>query len=444
LKRSSKKKQREKEDNDYIKELEEKHQVKDLTTTEICQRIDARKGEQETYYVAAFWNILLREHDEEVQAEKDKQDKFLKSHGLTRDDMNETVKKMQERLKAQAEEAKKAAEEAEKEEKPKTENSEEDQAEKGEETEEKPQAFPGLENEAGASEEPEEATMSEKPGEAENGTEPESVVTEEPVVEDTTKEPAQEEPVKKEKVQEKKKAPEGDRKNYGSAAYWDERYEKYNDKTEEWYEGWTALRNLIAPYLSKDMLVLDFGCGDSFLQDELQKEGFFCFGTDISDVVLRRLSEKPEREMQTADGFHLPYRTNSWDVIIDKGTLDAIACDEERDLAPLFDEINRVLRPGGRYLCITPWHATKRIPQLSSASWEISHEVQAMSVKTLARQRFNQLRNHPVFGRDKNLLRKNAYKQALNELSSLDLEVAKDLPPERSCVIHCYNCRKKT
>ena len=85
------------------------------------------------------------------------------------------------------------------------------------------------------------------------------------------------------------------------------------------YEGWNTLREIVSPYLSEDQIIVDFGCGDSFLQDELRKEGFLVLGNDISNNVLQRLSSHPEREMFSADGMSLPMRDNSVDCIIDKG-----------------------------------------------------------------------------------------------------------------------------
>jgi 2-polyprenyl-3-methyl-5-hydroxy-6-metoxy-1,4-benzoquinol methylase len=66
---------------------------------------------------------------------------------------------------------------------------------------------------------------------------------------------------------------------------------------------------------------MDFGCGDSFIQDELKKEGYSVWGTDISNAVLHRLSGKSEREMFSADGFCFPMKADSVDVIIDKGNI---------------------------------------------------------------------------------------------------------------------------
>jgi len=444
------KERQEKEDKSYIQKCEEKHKLKDATVQEIMDRIDSRKSVFKEFHHEEYWNMLIIEQNKTMKSEEGKQTKFLKAHGLTQADMDATVVMIRKRR--EEEKAKKAAEESEK---PKEAESEEAKEEaptaQTEEIvilsenadEDVPKAFPGYKAEnsdedgpgkLGPSEGPEE-TCSEKP------LEPAVTKSEEPEIVQAEEEVKANAPAVTQTNGETVEIPV-DRKNYGSAQYWDDRYEKFADKTEEWYEGWKTLQEVISPFISKDMMIMDFGCGDSFMQDELTKEGFTCFGTDISNVVLQRLAEKPEREMFTADGFAMPLRSNSWDAIIDKGTLDAIACDQERDLTPLFEEIYRILAPGGRYLCVTPWHGEKRLPQLNVVPWEIMHEVMPMSEITLAKQRFNQLKNHPKLGSDRKRLLKMSTRQARQELAALNLEEAKNLPPERSCVIHCYVCQK--
>jgi len=452
-----------KDDKNYILECEEKHQLKDATIEEIKERIAGRESHFKEFHHAEYWIMLVDEQEQSMKKEEAKQTKFLRAHGLTPKDQEAVLEKVKAR-RAKEEEEKKAKQNQETEPEAKTETEEDTTAAENEESAPKdqveqteeivflnensdniddiPKPFPGYKQndhsgpeEAGPSEGPEE-TGSEKPLEPEQKNSAE--VTAEEVAEAKSETPV----VAKSEEPQQQQAVDSDRKNYGSSQYWDDRYEKFADKTEEWYEGWKSLKEIIAPFISKDMMLLDLGCGDSFMQDELDKEGFNCFGTDISNVVLQRLSENPNREMFSADGFAMPLRTNSWDAIIDKGTLDAIACDEHRDLTPLFEEIYRVLSPGGRYLCITPWHAEKRMPQLSAVPWNISHEVMPMSPATLAKQRFNQLKNNPKLGRDRKLLMKMSTRQAQTELAALNIEEAKNLPPERSCVIHCYVCQK--
>ena len=49
-------------------------------------------------------------------------------------------------------------------------------------------------------------------------------------------------------------------------------------------------------------------------------------------------------------------------VVLDKGTLDAVLVDESDDtmdtVNKMFAEIDRVLRVGGRYICVSPGSGT--------------------------------------------------------------------------------------
>jgi hypothetical protein len=95
------------------------------------------------------------------------------------------------------------------------------------------------------------------------------------------------------------------------------------------------------------------------------------------------------------------------------------------------------------YLGLTPWHESKRMPQFNLVEWaEVQHEIIPLSLKTLARQRYNQLKDIPKFAANLNRLRQMSLVQAENELKEIDFEKAKDVHPQKNCVIHAYVCVK--
>lgn len=51
------------------------------------------------------------------------------------------------------------------------------------------------------------------------------------------------------------------------------------------------------------------------------------------------------------------FEDSSFSVVLDKGTLDALMVDEseavDKDISKMFSEIGRVLKVGGRYVCIS-------------------------------------------------------------------------------------------
>jgi len=227
---------------------------------------------------------------------------------------------------------------------------------------------------------------------------------------------------------------------YASSDYWNTRY-RTKTQPDEWYEGFSTLKPFLKKHIQKTFLCLDLGCGDSSIQDSLREEGYEIMALDISTVILERLAS-PKREMVCADAFRLPFLNGMFDVILDKGTLDSISCDKSRSLSPFFQEIQRILRPNGKYICITPWNAAKRMPQLNQLGCRIEHEVLPMSLQTLATQKFNQLSDHPRFGKDKDTLMAMSFRQAAECLKTLDTEAEKTKPPGKSCVLHCFICTK--
>ena len=59
---------------------------------------------------------------------------------------------------------------------------------------------------------------------------------------------------------------------------------------------------------------------------------------------------------------------------------------------------------------------------LSVVGWDITHEMLVLSKDSIQKKRFNQLKDHPVLGRDKKKLWEMAGIKAQTELDELDLE----------------------
>lgn len=63
------------------------------------------------------------------------------------------------------------------------------------------------------------------------------------------------------------------------------------------------------------------------------------------------------------DCTQMNYDDNSFDLIIDKGTIDALACsdDDEYNIRSTVSECMRVLRPGGIYMVISFGEESRRM-----------------------------------------------------------------------------------
>src|SRR5262249_22477411 len=95
--------------------------------------------------------------------------------------------------------------------------------------------------------------------------------------------------------------------------------------------------------------VLDFGCGNGRLSKWLVERGAAVDGVDLTPEMVSAAREAvPEASFATIDGTTLPFRDDSFDVILAVYVLQ-YHVREDRGVAR---ELGRVLRQGGRLLAI--------------------------------------------------------------------------------------------
>lgn len=93
---------------------------------------------------------------------------------------------------------------------------------------------------------------------------------------------------------------------------------------------------------------------------------YLCFSkvtnVDISQVVIRQMLSQTEKERQNLkyiqmDVLNMSFENEEFSVVLDKGTLDALMPDDSAEtlgkIHKYFEEIKRVLKVGGRYICIS-------------------------------------------------------------------------------------------
>jgi demethylmenaquinone methyltransferase / 2-methoxy-6-polyprenyl-1,4-benzoquinol methylase len=90
-------------------------------------------------------------------------------------------------------------------------------------------------------------------------------------------------------------------------------------------------------------LILDLACGTGDLCEELCREGYRPVGVDFSLGMLRRASRRGAVPLVQADVLRLPVRDAAAD-----GVTCGFALRNVVSLEALFDEVGRVVRPGGR------------------------------------------------------------------------------------------------
>lgn len=78
------------------------------------------------------------------------------------------------------------------------------------------------------------------------------------------------------------------------------------------------------------------GCGNSKMSEEMARDGYpLIDNMDVSNVVLEKMYQNYNDkyngfEFTLMDATKMNYRDNSFDVCIDKGTYDALACGHDR------------------------------------------------------------------------------------------------------------------
>jgi ubiquinone biosynthesis O-methyltransferase len=137
--------------------------------------------------------------------------------------------------------------------------------------------------------------------------------------------------------------------------------------------------------------VLDVGCGDGDLAIELSKRGGKVVGIDASGPMIAAAKqwatrEQIEVEFRIAAAQHLPLPSEQFDIVV----AVTILCFVE-DAAPVFQEMARVLRPGGRLVIgelgkWSSWAATRRVRGwLGSPLWRKGRFRTPREMRSLAR-----------------------------------------------------------
>lgn len=150
--------------------------------------------------------------------------------------------------------------------------------------------------------------------------------------------------------------------DFSTTEYWDSFFTK-RESTFEWYGNYENLKRLLTKYISPKDVILMSGCGNSNLSLNLYLDGFINMtSVDNSEVVIANMNKKhkdkyPGLVYEIKDILNTKYIDEKFSVVIDKGTLDALMPDAEveslKRAMAMFNEIKRILKFGGRYICVS-------------------------------------------------------------------------------------------
>ncbi|XP_062857364.1 eEF1A lysine and N-terminal methyltransferase [Trichomycterus rosablanca] len=168
---------------------------------------------------------------------------------------------------------------------------------------------------------------------------------------------------------------------FSSADYWERFFRKRGEKVFEWYGDYNSLCGVLHKYIKPRDKVLVVGCGNSELSEQLYDVGYRSLtNIDISETVVSHMNQRNAQRrsdltFNQVDATQTGYEGDSFQAILDKGTLDAMASEEEGIVAGrMLAEMGRVLVVGGRYVCVTlaQEHVIKlAVEHFADAGWAV-------------------------------------------------------------------------
>lgn len=123
--------------------------------------------------------------------------------------------------------------------------------------------------------------------------------------------------------------------------------EQYRQINPGWRPATEIYADLVRAHLQTEATVLDLGCGRGGLVEQLGHPLAQIAGVDPDELSLREHRLALPRAVAFSNG--LPFRANCFDVVFASWLLEHL----ERPLLT-FNQISRVLKPGGVFIFITP------------------------------------------------------------------------------------------
>ena len=109
--------------------------------------------------------------------------------------------------------------------------------------------------------------------------------------------------------------------------------------------------NQIRPFLSEKTDFTEIGAGDCSLTIETSKYCNTTSALEVSDEIVKGISFPKNSQCLIFDGFNFPFENDSIDLAYSNQLMEHL---HPEDAIDQVQEIYRILRKGGKYICITP------------------------------------------------------------------------------------------
>jgi SAM-dependent methyltransferase len=142
--------------------------------------------------------------------------------------------------------------------------------------------------------------------------------------------------------------------DYGVSAWDYSSQESLNQPSFQYVPWQISLWQRIGINLSRDLVLLDFGCGNGECLDQFHKAGYTVFGCDIafqeeSDARLKTYLEDGSIRKIAANPYRIPFADDYFDLVFSNQVFEHIM-----DYEAVLSEIRRILKPDGVGLHVFP------------------------------------------------------------------------------------------
>lgn len=122
----------------------------------------------------------------------------------------------------------------------------------------------------------------------------------------------------------------------------------YKKLNPAWDDGMVFLSQKLGQFIKTDAKVLDIGCGNgNYLIDENRRKISWATGIDINSKFTQKNICLDEIVIGNIES--LPFTSTSFDFVVSLWVLEHVQAPQK-----VFDEVHRILKPGGKFLFITP------------------------------------------------------------------------------------------